>query len=60
MAMFWFIPLAISVGILGTLTAWDMRHLGGRPRHNKSWLLLFIIGWAPTICWMLAQVVQQD
>ena len=60
MSMLWFIPLAAAIGILGTKSALDQRHLTGQSHHNNGWWLTFAIAWAPTICWMLAQFVQQD
>lgn len=60
MTMLWFIPLAISIGLLGTRTAIHERHLEGGTHRLKGWWLLFLLSWAPTLCWMMAQVVRQD
>jgi hypothetical protein len=59
MIMPWFIPLAVSVGILGTRTGLEQRHLAKRTHHSQGWWMTVIFAWIPSVCWVLAQFVQQ-
>jgi hypothetical protein len=59
MGMYWFIPFAIVIGILGTRTALEQHHLEGRGQHRKGWWLLLLLGWAPAVCWALSRIVPQ-
>ena len=58
MLMPWFIPIAVPLGVLGTKTGMEQRHLA-RKGHDKSWWLIIVLAWMPGICWILAQFVQQ-
>lgn len=52
----WFLPPAILVAALGLRAA---RHLkaGGMVRSQARWML--VIGFSPTIFWLLAQIVSR-
>ena len=59
MLMPWFIPVAVFVGVVGTKTGLEQRHLARKAHPSQDWWLIVILGWMPVIYWLLAQFVQQ-
>jgi hypothetical protein len=60
MTMFWFVPVAIALGAVGTKTGLEQRHLKGKAHRNEGWWLILVIAWAPLVLWALAQIVRQE
>ena len=59
MIMPWFIPIATSIGIMGTKTGLEQRHLARKTHRNQGWWLIVVIAWMPSVFWVFAQFVQQ-
>jgi hypothetical protein len=59
MLMGWFIPVGILIGVAGTQTAMKSRHLLKANQQGRSWWLLLILSWLPSVCWVLAQFIDQ-
>lgn len=57
MSQAWFLPLALSVGVVCSRTSLQARRAN---RKDKSWWWLVIVGWLPLVCWALSQVVAQE
>jgi uncharacterized membrane protein len=57
MMMPWMIPLALSIGGVGTRTSFKARHT--RKGSRNDWWLLLILAWTPALCWMISQFVEQ-
>jgi len=59
MIMSWFLPFGILIGASATRTASKARHQGMGRTRDRVWWLLLVIGWLPTLCWLLAQFIDQ-
>lgn len=60
MIMGWFLPLGFLIGAAGTQTAFKSRRHHAKARtRDRLWWLLVILAWLPTVCWILAQFVEQ-
>ena len=59
MTMGWFLPVGVLIGATATQTASKARHQGKGKTRDRTWWLLLVIGWLPTLCWILAQVIDQ-
>jgi len=59
MIMGWFIPVGILIGAAGTQTALKSRHFLKANKQSQSWWLLIILSWLPSLCWILAQFIEQ-
>jgi hypothetical protein len=59
MIMGWFLPFGIVIGAAGTQTAFRSRHLTKANTRERAWWLLLFLSWLPTVCWILAQFVDQ-
>lgn len=55
----WFAPLGIAIGAVGTQTALKARH-ALKAKSKRSWWLLLLLSWFPTLCWIMAQFIVQD
>lgn len=55
----WFIPVAVSVGVMGTQTGLEQRHLARKTHHGPGWWLIVVLGWMPALLWLLAEFVPQ-
>jgi hypothetical protein len=55
-----FIPFAVVIGVAGTKTSLEQRHLVARKaRPDPGWWLLLVVAWLPMVCWVLAQFLPQ-
>ncbi len=59
MTMGWFFPVGILIGAVGTQTAAKARHQGKGKTRDRAWWLLLVISWLPTLCWLMAQFIDQ-
>ena len=59
MSMPWFIPLALLIGVAGTRTAMKSRHAREVTKRDRGLWLLLALAWLPSLCWLLAQFVDQ-
>lgn len=59
MLMPWFIPIALAIGVMGTKTGLEQRHLARKTLRNRGWWLIVVLAWMPAVFWVLAQFVQQ-
>lgn len=55
----WFAPLSMGLGLLGTRTGLQARHLR-RGNHARGWWLILLVAWLPLLYWVLVQFVPQD
>jgi hypothetical protein len=59
MIMPWFIPVGVLIGLGGTQTALKARHAMKARKEQRSWWLLLLLSWLPSVCWFLAQFIEQ-
>lgn len=52
MIMPWFLPLALGIGILGTMGARDYRKLHDHSRKSRDAWLLILFAWLPLAVWL--------
>lgn len=61
MVMPWFISVAIFLGVVGTKTSLQQRHLMAKKAPpDPGWWLILVIAWMPLVCWVLAQFIRQE
>lgn len=60
MLMTWFLPVSCLLGVAGSRTAVQARHILKAHRQEGSWWLLLVLSWLPAFCWIMAQFVVQD
>jgi len=59
MIMGWFLAVGLLIGAAGTRTALRHGHTLKAIKADRGLLLLLGLAWAPLLCWLMAQWIDQ-
>jgi len=60
LAMPWFAPIAILLGLIGSWTGLAFRQATGRSQRDRGWWGIVLFFWFPLLIWILVQFTPQD